>query len=239
MSGSIEEKVSENDEGVTENPAPRTPSNSIEADLRDSWEQRSGGGSGKEKLGGSHKRTRENRIKTARSVEGEVKGYVPVPREQREATKRLDESLKTNRQHLDNTIKRVNVLHESVSELKETQEELNRQVTELSDQLKRIDAVEVELNEFELEISERVTQLEDNNADMEQAEPGGDLAASATYPSFASFSFRVAIIALLFITLFWTFYTQGVIGGLVFGALSALLVVIGLGSALTWYQLKN
>jgi tetrahydromethanopterin S-methyltransferase subunit B len=128
-----------------------------------------------------------------------------------------------------------------VQSLEMTQTALQDYVTELN---RRHQSVERRVTDVEREddvvrsLTERVTHLEDQMASMEQAGQNAEIDLNGSYPAFAAFSLRATVAALLFIVLFATFYTEGVIGGVLFGALLAFLAVVSVASATTWYKLK-
>lgn len=129
-----------------------------------------------------------------------------------------------------------------VKDLEMTQTALQEYVTELN---RRHKSIEQRVTDAEKEndaissLSERVTELEDQVTSMEQTRQNSEMGLSGSYPSFAAFSLRATVAALLFTILFAMFYTQGLIGGLAFGGVAALLILVGVGFGLTWYQLKT
>ncbi|WP_152420066.1 hypothetical protein [Halorubrum distributum] len=163
----------------------------------------------------------------------------------------VDRLLQANRQQLYYTTEQVNQLEEELSQIETTQSELSRRladvtntnnsIEELSENLdtvqRTVAEVETEFNSFRSDIAGRVRELEAYIEDMGQP-AGSNSGVNPPYPSFASFSLRAAVTSILFIALFWTFYTQGTIGGVLFGALLAFLAVVGVASATTWYKLK-
>ncbi|WP_206536569.1 hypothetical protein, partial [Halorubrum tebenquichense] len=122
--------------------------------------------------------------------------------------------------------------------LRNTQKELDTNISDLSDRIATIASNERDISEFESEISERIRQLENRIEHMEQPAADNQQRLDPPYPSFASFSLRAAVASVLFMGMFWTLYSQGTFGGIVFGALIAFLSVLGIASTATWYKLK-
>lgn len=163
----------------------------------------------------------------------------------------VDRLLQENRQQLYYTTEQVDRLEKELSQLETTQSKLdqrladvsdtNNSIEELSEDLETVQRTVAEVERgfdlFRSDIAGRVRELEAYIDDMGQP-AGSNSGVNPPYPSFASFSLRAAITSMLFIALFWTFYTQGTIGGVLFGALLAFLAVVGVASATTWYKLK-